>query len=184
MNKSESMNLLNYEQNDFDKGANNLKVIIWWIVQGSLFRYSLHHMYRWRNFLLKLFGANIGENVKIRSSARFHYPWKVTIGENSWIGDDVYLYSLDQIFIGNNSVISQKTYLCTGSHNFSSNNFGLVTKKIIIGDKVWIAADCFIHPGVKIDDFTLVSARSTVLNNLESNYIYAGNPAKPIKKLT
>ena len=184
MHKSENMNLLNYEQNDFDRGASNLKVMLWWIIQGIFFRYSLHNMYGWRNLLLRLFGANIEKNVKIRSSARFHYPWKVTIGENSWIGDDVYLYSLDQIYIGANSVISQKTYLCTGSHKFSSDNFDLVTKQIIIGDRVWIAADCFIHPGVEIDDYTLVSARSNVLNNLKSNYIYAGNPAKPIKKLT
>ena len=64
--------------------------------------------------LLRLFGAKLGKGVKVRSSAKFTYPWKVSIGNHSWIGDNVQFYSLEEIHIGANCVISQESYLCTG----------------------------------------------------------------------
>jgi len=177
------MNLEKYNQKNYEIGKSKFIVLLWWLVQGTIFRFSIHNMYNYRRFLLIIFGANIGNNVKIRSSARFHYPWKVKVGDNSWIGDDTYFYSLDKIIIGKNSVISQKTYLCTGSHDIKKSSFDLITKPIIVKDNVWIAADCFVHPGVIIEKNVVVSARSTIIESLNSDFIYAGNPAKVIKSM-
>ena len=46
-------------------------------------------LYRWRAFLLRLFGAKIGKNVVIRPSVKITYPWKLTLGDYAWVGDDV-----------------------------------------------------------------------------------------------
>ncbi|WP_336798474.1 WcaF family extracellular polysaccharide biosynthesis acetyltransferase [Exiguobacterium acetylicum] len=177
------MNLEQYNQENYQIGRAKIIVLIWWLIQSTLFRLSIHNMYRYRRMMLILFGAKIGKNVKIRSSARFHYPWKVEIDDNSWVGDDTYFYSLDNIYIGKNSVISQKTYLCTGSHDIRKQSFDLITKPIVIKDNVWIAADCFIHPGTIIENNVIVSARSNVVDSLKSDYIYAGNPAEVIKSI-
>ncbi|MGN8844466.1 putative colanic acid biosynthesis acetyltransferase [Niallia sp. HCP3S3_B10] len=174
--------LKKYDQSWYSRGRSNLVVLIWWIVQGSLFRFSIHNMYSWRNFLLRLFGAKIGKNVQIRSTAKFTYPWKVIVGDYTWIGDNVKLYSLDNIVIGSNCIISQESYLCTGSHNISDPYFGLVTKPIIIKDGAWVASDVFVYPGVTINEHAVIAARSTVTKDVPDNMVYAGNPAKFCKK--
>ncbi|WP_029594811.1 WcaF family extracellular polysaccharide biosynthesis acetyltransferase [Exiguobacterium chiriqhucha] len=176
------MILSKYSQKGFSRGKNSLIVLLWWFIQGTFFRFSLHNMYNFRAWILRIFGAEIGQGTKIRSSAKFTYPWKVKIGDYSWIGDDVILYSLDDISIGSNVVISQKSYLCTGSHDISDNSFSLITKPILVNDATWIAADCFIFPGVILGEGSVVSARSTLKDCTEPWYIYDGNPAKKIKK--
>lgn len=176
------VNLSKYDQSWYSRERNGVVVLLWWFIQGTLFRFSLHNMYGWRNFLLRLFGAEIGGKVKIRATAKFTYPWKVSIGNFSWIGDDTYFYSLDKIKIGNNCVISQNAYLCTGSHDIEDEAFGLIIKPIEIKDGAWIAADVFVYPGIVVEEMAVVAARSTILNDISANSVYAGSPAKFIKK--
>ena len=139
-------------------------------------------MYSFRASLLRMFGAQIGRDTKIRSSVKVTYPWKLKLGDYSWIGDNVKLYSLDFITIGKNCVVSQESYLCTGSHDIKDPKFGLITKPIVIKDGAWIASDVFVYPGVKINEMAVVAARSTVLKDIPANEIHAGSPAKYIKK--
>ena len=172
--------LSKYKQDWYDRGRPGWFIILWWFVQGTFFRLTLHNMYRYRAFILRIFGAKVGKNVKIRASAKFHYPWKIEIGENSWIGDNVYFYSLDKIIIGSNCVISQNTYLNTGNHEISDPYFGLITKKIVINDGVWIGANCFVNLGVIIGENSVVGAMSNVIKNISDNLVCVGNPCKAI----
>ncbi|MEO1765150.1 MAG: colanic acid biosynthesis acetyltransferase WcaF, partial [Cyanobacteria bacterium J06629_18] len=111
------VDLRKYDQSDFDRGRAGWYIFLWWFVQAVTFPLTLHNMSGIRCAILRLFGARIGKGVLIRPTARFTYPWKVSIGDYSWIGDDVVLYSLDEINIGSHCVISQKSYICTGSHD-------------------------------------------------------------------
>lgn len=163
------------------RGKSKFIIQLWWFVQGSLFRISPQFMYGWRILLLRLFGANIGDNVLIRPTVKILYPWKLTIGNYSWIGDDVTLYSMANINIGENCVVSQKSYLCTGSHDHTKNSFDIFAKPINIKDKVWVAADVFIAPGVTVGTGTVVGIRSTVNKDLPPKMVCHGNPAKAIK---
>jgi len=163
------------------RGKNAFVVQLWWIVQGIFFRMSPQFMYGFRRFLLRLFGAKIGKNVIIRPTVRTTYPWKVSIGDYSWIGDDVVLYSLGEIEIGNHVVISQKSYLCAASHDYTKQDFPIYSKKIIIRDQCWLAADVFVAPGITIDKGTVVGSRSSVYKNLPENKVCMGNPAKVIR---
>ncbi|URT73441.1 putative colanic acid biosynthesis acetyltransferase [Cytobacillus firmus] len=175
------MNLANYSQHNYSRGKNGLYILLWWIIQGTLFKFSIHNMYSWRNFLLKIFGANIGKSVKVRATAKFTYPWKVSIGDYSWIGDNVQFYSLDEITVGSHCVISQESYLCTGSHNIKDPNFGLITKPIVVKNGAWVASDVFIYPGVTINEMAVVGARSTVTKDIPANEVHVGSPAKFVK---
>ncbi|PFA99191.1 colanic acid biosynthesis acetyltransferase WcaF [Priestia megaterium] len=171
-----------YNQDWYSRGRGGLVVLMWWFIQGTIFRFSLHNMYKWRNFLIRLFGAEIGKGVRIRSNVKFTYPWKVSIGDYSWVGDNVQFYSLDDIHIGSNCVISQESYLCTGSHNIKDPHFGLITKPIVIKDGAWVASDVFVYPGVTINEMGVVAARSTVIKDIPANEVHAGSPAKYVKK--
>ncbi len=156
-------------------------VQLWWLVQSALFATSPQILYGWRRSLLRLFGAQIGQSVLVRPSARIIYPWNVSIGEYSWIGDEVVLYSLAEIQIGSHCVISQRSYLCTGSHDPARISFDMLASPIQIEDQVWLAADVFVAPGIQIGAGSVVGARSTVLENLPGGKICFGNPAKPVR---
>lgn len=163
------------------RGRSALVVQLWRIVQGSLFAWSPQFLYDWRRFLLRLFGAKIGQKVLIRPSARITYPWKLTIGDYSWVGDNVVLYTWGDISIGHDTVISQNSYLCAAGHDFTTPSFDTFKKAITVGSQVWIATDVFVAPGVTISDAAVVGTRSTVLSDLPEAMICYGNPAKPVK---
>ncbi|TVP61958.1 MAG: colanic acid biosynthesis acetyltransferase WcaF [Nodularia sp. (in: Bacteria)] len=173
------VDLRKYDQSWFDRGRSGWYILFWWLVQAIAFPLTPHFASSLRCFLLRLFGAKIGKNVLIRPTARFTYPWKITIGDYSWIGDDVVLYSLDEIIIGEHCVISQKSYLCTGSHDLQDPAFGLKTQSITIENGVWIAADCFVAPGVQIGANAVIGARSSVLATMPSAQVCWGNPCRP-----
>ena len=151
------------------RGGNAIKVQLWWAVQATLFAWSPQVLYRWRAFLLRLFGAKVGKGVVIRPSVKITYPWKLTLGDYSWVGDDAVLYTLGDISIGAN--------LCTGSHDYMGAHFDINATPIVIGEKCWLATDVFVAPGVSIGDGTVVGARSSVFKSLPANVICRGNPA-------
>ena len=53
----------------------------------------------------------------------------------------------------------------------------------MIGSDVWIGARVTVLMGAKINNRVVVGAGSLVNKDLESGYIYAGIPAKKIKKI-
>jgi len=170
------VDLRQYDPAQHDRGKPSWIVILWWLLQGICFPLTLHNFNGFRVWLLRVFGAKIGQGVVIRPTARFTYPWKIAVGDYSWIGDDVVLYSIDRINIGNHCVISQKSYLCTGSHDHSDRSFGLITSPINIGNGVWLASDCFVAAGVAIGANSIVGARSSVFSNIAAEQIAWGSP--------
>lgn len=173
------VDLRQYHQSGFERGRSGWFILLWWLVQAIAFPLSIHNMDEFRCQILRLFGAKIGKGVKIRPTARFTYPWKVSIGDYSWIGDDVVIYSLDEIAIGSHCVISQKSYLCTGSHNLKDVAFSLITAPINMGNGAWIATDCFVAPGVKIGANAVIGARSSVFSDIPQQQVAWGSPCRP-----
>ncbi|USR91626.1 hormogonium polysaccharide biosynthesis acetyltransferase HpsU [Phormidium yuhuli AB48] len=172
------VDLRRYDQSDYDRGRSGVYVLLWWLVQAIAFPLSPHFANGFRCWLLRRFGATVGEGVIVRPTARFTYPWKVHIGDYCWIGDDVVFYSLDEICLGHHCVVSQKSYLCTGSHDIGDRRFGLKTNPIILGNGVWVATDCFVAAGVTIGSNTVVGARSSVFGNLPAGYVCLGSPCR------
>jgi putative colanic acid biosynthesis acetyltransferase WcaF len=177
----------NYQSLDkfiLPKGFRNRSALIvqlWWVVQASLFAWSPQFAYKWRNFLLRCFGAKIGVGVIIRPSVKITYPWKLTIGDYAWVGDNAELYTLGEISIGTNAVVSQRSYICTGSHDYKSEAFDIYSEPIVIEDEAWVATDVYIAPGITIGKGAVIAARSSVYKDMPAGMICMGSPAKPIK---
>ena len=56
-----NIDLSKYDQSWYSRGRSGSVVLLWWLVQGTLFKFSLHNMYSFRNRrLLRLFGAKLG----------------------------------------------------------------------------------------------------------------------------
>ncbi|MGC1305618.1 MAG: WcaF family extracellular polysaccharide biosynthesis acetyltransferase [Phormidesmis sp.] len=170
-----------YHQPGYEAGGSRLAMMVWWLVQATVFPLTLHTAHGIRCWLLRRFGAKVGQHVIIRPTARFTYPWNIEIGDHSWIGDDAVLYSLAPIKLGRHCVISQESYLCTGSHDISDPRFGLVTGEIVVENGAWVATDCFIGPDVRIGANAVIGARSAVFQDMPPGQICLGTPCKPVK---
>ena len=136
----------------------------------------------WRRWLLRVFGAKIGEGCRIQGSAQFWCPGNVVIGDGAWIDAKVNCYSVDKMTIGSQAVISREAFLCTASHDIYSSNMELVTKPISIGDKAWICSRAYIGPGVTIGEGAVVGACAVVTKDVEPWTVVGGNPARVLKR--
>jgi putative colanic acid biosynthesis acetyltransferase WcaF len=154
--------------------------LIWAPVNFFFFRCSPRLMYNWRNFLLRLMGARIGNGVKIFPSALITFPWLLEIKDKTVVSWGVRIYNLGKITIGEKTVISQHAHLCGGTHDIKNSGFVLLRTGLKIGNGVWIAADAFIGPNVNIGDYSVVGARAVVVKDVDPGNIVAGNPAKKI----
>lgn len=170
-----------YNNEHFSTGAGRLKRILWHFVNGLFFN-SFFHFYGLKIFLLKLFGAEVGNNVVIKPRVNIKYPWNLILGNNVWIGENVWIDNLEKVQIGNNVCLSQGAFLLCGNHNYSKSGFDLMTGKIILEDGVWIGAKSVVGPNVTCHSHSVLSILSVATKDLQPYIIYKGNPAEPVKE--
>lgn len=152
------IDLSKFNNSEFSRGASRGKELLWWLCRSLLFAPWFPVPSKIKVAALRVFGANVGDGVVIRSRVNITFPWKLEIGDYVWLGDEVMILSLAPVKIGNNVCISQRAFLCTGSHDFRKESFDLITKPITIEDGCWICAQAFVGPGVTLSAGTMVKA--------------------------
>lgn len=167
---------------DLDKGARFLKRTIWFLVNAWFLQNPANPSSRLKIALLRLFGAKIGKGVIIKPSANIKSPWFIEIGDYCMIGERVWIDSLAPVRIGNSVCISQDVYFCCGNHDWSDPAFGKSVRPITVEEGVWVATRATILPGVTLKSHSVIAACSMVNHDTEPYTIYAGSPAKPIRK--
>ncbi len=169
-----------FDKKDFNAGASILKLTCWYFVSFLFFRSGLMPISSVLVLILKLFGAKIGKEVRIKPYVHIHYPWKLTIGNYTWLAQ-CSIENLAQVTIGNHVCISQQAMLLTGNHNYSKISFDLITKPIVLEDGVWIGAKAIVCPGVTAASHSVLSVGSVATKNLAAYAIYQGNPAVKVR---
>jgi len=108
----------------------------------------------------------VEHHVKIEDNVRIHtqafIPEYSHLKSNAWIGPNVVL---------------------TNAKYPRSPNVKDSLEGPVIGGNAKIGANCTILPGIKIGENSLIGAGSVVTKNVESGSIYAGNPARFIRKI-
>ncbi len=155
---------------------------IWMVFGRPIFRMSFHNWYPFRAWLLRLFGAKIGDGVALRPTVSIEVPWMLDIDDEATVGDYAILYSLGRIRIGKRAIISQYAHLCAGTHDYTDHTFRLIRAPVTIGDDVWIGADAFVGPGVSVGRLSVLGARSSTYKDLPPQQVCVGNPARPLKR--
>ena len=112
----------------------------------------------------------IGNNVGMSNSAIVCHN-KIIIEENVKLGGGVKIYDTD--FHTLNYHNRRKKATDIGN-----------TKPVLIKKDAFIGAHSIILKGVTIGDKAIIGAGSVVTKDIPSNEVWAGNPAKYIKKLT
>lgn len=162
--------------------SNRLGRLLWGVVWALCFRPTPRNALGWRRLLLRLFGARIGQGVKVMPSARIWAPWNLVMDEESTLGEYVDCYCVAPVHIGAHATISQYSHLCTATHDPSDPAMRMVSKPITIEDQVWVCADVFVGPGVVLRQGCVVGARSSVFKDLPAWMICHGTPARPVRE--
>jgi putative colanic acid biosynthesis acetyltransferase WcaF len=155
---------------------------LWYLCKCVFFLSPLPWPQGLKAWLLKCFGAKIGEGVVIKPRVNIHFPQKLVIGSHSWIGEEVFILNLEPVTIGAHCCISQRAFLCTGNHDFRDPLFPYRGAPIVVEDGVWVGAAVFVGPGITIGTDAVVTAGSVVAGNLPAGMICSGNPCVPTKK--
>lgn len=176
------MHLDNYTLGTYTPGAPLWKQLLWYFVGSPLVHSYLLPMSAFKVWIIRLFGAKIGQGVRIKPGVRVKFPWRLTVGDYVWIGEDAWLDNIAPITIESHVCLSQGVYLCTGNHDWSHPDFKLIPAPIHIQQSSWIAAKSVIGPGVTVGWGAVLTLGGVTGRSLEPMTIYAGNPAQPVKK--
>ena len=143
----------------------------------------------------------IGENVNINSSR-----WSDPIGGDTktilYVRNGGKITISDGVGLSNTTIVSEKEVkigTCTnigGSTKIYDTDFHSITpldrlngdcniksKSVVIGSNVFIGGHCIILKGVTIGDGAVIGAGSVVTKDIPAGEIWAGNPAKYVKKI-
>ena len=165
------------------------------------------------HFYLKLKNINYGQstfikkNVKIRctDNAKINIGTGTLIQENSFIlltkpkpeliignnvniGRGCIISIKDKMVIGNDVEIGPNVSFFDQDHQFEANQLIReqlsIIKSITIGNDCWIGSGSIILKGVDVGNGSVIGSGSIVNKSIPEMEIWAGNPAKFIKKRT
>jgi putative colanic acid biosynthesis acetyltransferase WcaF len=173
-----------YTPGEYSPGASIWKQLLWFFLGDPLLRSSLFPISGFKVWMLRSFGASIGQGVRIKPGVKVKFPWRLTIGDHCWIGENVWFDNLAPIVLEDHICVSQSVYFCTGNHDWTVSTFDLRVAPIIVKSGAWLAARSTIAPGVEISEGAVLSLGSVAVKSLSPWTIYAGNPAVAIKPRT
>ncbi|TCD07710.1 colanic acid biosynthesis acetyltransferase WcaF [Pedobacter frigidisoli] len=166
----------NFETGNFQIGASGLKQFLWYYTDIFLFRSRLIPFGSVLVAVLRIFGAKVGREVRIKPGIAIKYPWKLEVGDHCWLAECI-IDNLDWVRMGANCCVSQQAMLITGNHNYKKSTFDLITRPIVLEDGVWIGARATVGPGVIAGSHAILTLGSTISHSMESYSIYKGSPA-------
>lgn len=114
---------------------------------------------------------------------------ELSIGNGSGISASA-IYCDNQITIGEHVMIGAGSRIFdTDFHSINMNErrkngaLGAKVKPVVIENDVFIGAGCIVCKGVTIGSGSVIGAGSVVTKSIPENEVWAGNPAKFIKKV-
>lgn len=141
-----------------------------------------------RMLLYRACGMSVGNGARINPKCFFSTS-------NVVIGNGVFVNRFCQIhdglkggglIVGDNVFIGFNCVFCLISHKVgdTKQRAGMRVKgNISVGRGAWIGANALILPNVKIGEGCVIAAGSVVTKDTEDNCLYAGCPARLIKKM-
>ena len=110
----------------------------------------------------------------------------IVIGDYTRIG--IHCTVIGPVTIGSHVNLAQGIVVTALNHNFEDvakriDEQGVSTKRVVIGDDVWIGANAVILPGVTIGNHCVVAAGAVVTKDVADNSIVGGVPAREIKRI-
>lgn len=138
-----------------------------------------------KKILISQLLGTVGENACIEHNFHCDLGKNIHVGSNFYAGFNCTILDIAPVHIGDNCLIGPDVGIYTAGHNigpFDRHKTGYA-KSICIGHNVWIGGHSTILAGITIGDGSIIAAGSVVTKDVPDNVVYAGNPAKEIKKI-
>lgn len=143
--------------------------------------------FRFKRWVLRVAGAEIGSNVRICSSVRILGNSTLSIGDNTWVGHGTWIICSAPVRIGSNVNIAPLCYIGTGTHVLDHYGDSVAgrgdSRPIIIGNGVWICARATILPGITVGEKAILAAGAVANSNVPERSLFGGIPARMIKSI-
>lgn len=148
--------------------------------------------------LLRHFGAEIGQETTIKRTLRLDNVSRdgnstgdfrhIRIGRNCYIGDGVYFDLANQIILGDNAILSGGVSIITHADcnrsPYLTQRFPRTCAPVKIQQGAWIGFGATVLAGTTVGANSVVAAESLVADDVESESLYAGTPARKIRSLS
>ena len=139
-----------------------------------------------RHRLMRAWGFDLAPDACIWSGASFRSR-RISIGSQVFINVGFFYDGAEDAIIENNVRIGQFVRLITATHEIGPPEqrccVEALARPIRIEKGCWIGAAVTILPGVTIRSGCVIAAGAVVLDSTERNGLYAGVPARLVRKL-
>lgn len=126
--------------------------------------------------------VKIGRHSHIQMGVRMYSPYKIKIGENCSIGNNTLLDGRRGIEIGNNVDLAGYVKILTLGHDLDDLEYKTIGGKVVVNDHASIFTGASILPGLIVEEGSVIALDAILTKDTEPWSIYAGNPAKYIRK--
>ena len=128
-----------------------------------------------------------GNSVIFGKNFYSYYPFylfgrgNLTIGDYCSFGEFTKIWNFEKVIIGDDFMAAAGLTILTGGHD--PDTMIPISKKVIIGNRVWCGANVTIMPGVTIGNDVVIGAGSLVTKDVPNETIVAGVPSKIIRNI-
>jgi acetyltransferase-like isoleucine patch superfamily enzyme len=145
---------------------------------------SYHTPEEIRELFSKLIGKPVDDHFGMFPPFYTDCGKNITIGKGVFINMSCHFQDQGGITIGDDCLIGHNVMMATLNHGFApEDRHSLYPAPIHIGRNVWIGAGATILQNVTIGDNAIIGACSLVNKDVPANTVYAGVPAKFIKRI-
>jgi putative colanic acid biosynthesis acetyltransferase WcaF len=153
---------------------------LWIVVCALLFRPTPRPLHAWRAMLLRVFGAQLGQDCWIYPGAIIWAPWNLVCEDAVRVGNGANIYNVAVVTLRSHSIVSQEAYLCSASHDINDPAFPMVWAPITLGRYAWVCARASVCPGVRLGDGAVLALGAVATKDLDAWTVYGGVPAQRI----
>lgn len=146
---------------------------------------------------LKIFGNNISigdfatlitapdKRIDLSTWETDKISGEIILGKYILISPGTSIRSAKKIKIGQSTMIASDVTITDSDWHgiYDRTDYVASPKEVLIEDNVWIGEKSIILKGTKIGANSIIGAGSVVSGEVPPNTIYAGNPAREIRKL-
>jgi putative colanic acid biosynthesis acetyltransferase WcaF len=162
--------------------GNRLRRMCWNMCWVMFYRTSPRPLHSWRAFLLRAFGAEMGQNCHFYPRSKVWAPWNLICADQVTAGDGAEIYNPAPVTFGSHAILSQDAYVCGATHDYNDPGFPLIAFAMSLGPYAWICARASVAPGVNVGEGAVLGLGSVATRNLEPWAVYAGVPAMKMKE--
>ncbi len=170
------------------------KFVLFALAEVLYHRIILHLLFfpPFRKLFLQILGAEIGKGTNIMEVKFFNWhqrgPGGLKIGKDCFLGDETLIDLYDEVILEDQVTIAQRVTVLTHTNVGYSDHplqkfFPKMGKPVVFKSGCVIGASSIILPGVTVGQNSFVGAGSVVTGDVPANCLFAGNPAKLLRKL-